>query len=91
MLKRKNKEFVKVIPEEQETIINVDYYEKAFHVYTQKKSVFYKLYDLLGEPDILDTIGGVPCSGRWKIPFADRELLRKLLTLNTLIGQIGKK
>lgn len=36
--------------EEQETIINIDYYSKSLNVYSSRKSVIQRLYNNLGEP-----------------------------------------
>lgn len=48
-----------VIPrDEQETIINVDYYEKTISVYTTRKQTAERLYKKIGEPTKIDLHDG---------------------------------
>jgi hypothetical protein len=37
--------YYNTIPEEQETVINIDYYERELIIYSSRKSVIQRLYD----------------------------------------------
>lgn len=48
-----------IVPrDEQETIINVDYYEKTISVYTTRKQTAERLYKKIGEPTKTDLHDG---------------------------------
>lgn len=73
-----NCDFIKTSREEQETIINVDYYEKKIILYTSRESVYKRLINRIGKPTkfyyTLDDkfITGV----RWDIPFNNKNSTR---------------
>lgn len=72
--------------EEQETTINIDYFAKTVGVFTSKKEVYTKLLKEIGEPtkqsfEKKKIVGGV-----WKLPFTDRQQIKKILSITTLIS-----
>jgi len=71
---------------EQETIINIDYFERTIHIYTCRKSIALRLYKILGEPTnsyiTQNQISGV----KWIIPFHNRKSIRNILSRPVLIG-----
>lgn len=50
----------KILPrDEQETIMNIDYFDKTISVYTSRKSVGERLYKKFGEPTYSDMQNGL--------------------------------
>ncbi len=80
--------YYNTIPEEQETIINLDYYAKELHIYSSRKSVIQRLYNKLGKPTKTDYISKAVTGASWKIPFADKKRLIIALSRPLLIGQM---
>ena len=71
--------------EEQETLINFDYYEKKVSVFTSRGTVYKKLLKKLGLPTRTNKIEGFLCDAEWIIPFKERNMISKVLTLNNLL------
>lgn len=80
--------FYKTNLEEQETIINIDYFDKTVHIYTCRKSVYERLKNKLGEPNKIYYLQGKICGGSWKIPFVDKSKINNALSRPILIGQM---
>lgn len=80
--------FYNVLPEEQETIINIDYYAKSVFVYSCKTSVCKRLLKSLGEPNHFETYKGDVCGMKWSIPFNDKNKIKKVLISKMFIGKI---
>lgn len=80
--------YYNTIPEEQETIINIDYFERVLHIYSSRKSVIQRLYNKLGEPTKTDYINNALTSASWKIKFEDKKKITIALSKPTLIAQM---
>ena len=74
--------------EEQETIINIDYYAKEVIVYTCRKNVYDRIVEKLGEPKIKHYVGKKISGATWKIPFRDKITINKILSRPLLIGNL---
>ena len=80
--------FYNTIPEEQETIININYYDKELHIYSSRKAVIQRLNTKLGKPTNIDYINKALTGASWNIPFADKKKITIALSKPLLIGQI---
>lgn len=72
--------------EEQETIINIDYYTKEVIVYTCRKNVYDRIVEKIGEPTTKYYVGKKISGANWKIPFKDKIMINKILSRPLLIG-----
>ena len=79
--------FCNTMPEEQETIINIDYFRSEVIVYTSQKSICERLIKKIGKPTHIyytkKKISGV----NWVIPFEKKKDITQVLSRPTLIGQ----
>lgn len=82
------RKFYNTILEEQETIINIDYYEGFLELYTSRKAIFERIEKKIGIANKIDYTNGLISGGRWKIPFSDKKKLTSLLSRPLLIGNI---
>lgn len=80
--------YYNTIPEEKETQINIDYFEKTLNIYSSRKSVIQRLYIKLGEPTKTDYINNSITGVSWKINFEDKKKINIALSRPTIIGQI---
>jgi hypothetical protein len=80
--------YYNTIPEEQETVINIDYYERELIIYSSRKSVIQRLYDKLGEPTETDFVKNALTGATWKIKFRDKRRISIALSRPVLIAQI---
>lgn len=80
--------YYNTIPEEQETQINIDYFEKSLNIYSSRKSVIQRLYIKLGEPTKTDYINNSITGASWKIKFEDKKKINIALSRPLLIGQM---
>ena len=80
--------YFNTLPEEQETIINLDYYSRTLHIYSSKKSVIQRLSIKLGEANKTDYIKNAITSAKWEIPFSDKKRINIALSRPILIGQM---
>lgn len=80
--------FYNTIPEEQETIVDIDYYAKELHIYSSRKAVIQRLSNKLGEPHKLNYTNKLLASASWKIPFEDKQKIKIALSRPLLIAQI---
>ena len=75
-----------IIPrDEQETLINVDYYEKTVSVYTCRKSTADRLLKKLGEPSKIDMHNGFVSGVTYIKSFFDKDLA-KVFSKGLIIG-----
>lgn len=79
--------FYNTLPKEQETIINIDYFESKVIVYTCQKSVYERLLTKLGTPIHKYYTKKKISGAKWEIPFKDKKNITKILSRATLIGQ----
>ena len=82
------KYFYNTIYEEQETQINIDYYNSQLDIYTSRKLTFNRLQDKLGKPSKIYYIDNKICGGRWIIHFSEKRKLSSILSRPLLIGNI---
>lgn len=78
------KTIVKVSLEEQETTINVDYFSQIVDIFTSRKEVYRDLVKAIGEPDRQSFVKCKVVGGCWRIPFAEREKIRKILSIKSM-------
>lgn len=71
--------------EEQETIINFDYYNKWVEIYTSRRIVATKIQKKIGEPQEKAQEKGKICGVTWKIFFGDRKKIRSALAIANLV------
>lgn len=62
--------------DEQETIINIDYFEKIITVYTTRKAVALRLKKKLGEPTSCDENNGKVYSVTYKRNLFDKDVAK---------------
>lgn len=80
--------FYNTIIEEQETIVNLDYYSKELHIYSSRKAIIQRLYKKLGEPTRTHYIDKALTGASWKIPFSDKKRMTIALSKPLLVGQM---
>lgn len=80
--------YYNTLPEEQETIINLDYYSKTLYIYSSRKAVIQRLNQKLGESTKTDYINKHITSASWSIPFADKKRINIALSRPLLIAQM---
>ena len=74
--------------EEQETIINIDYFEKTLYIYSSRKSIIERLKRKLGNPNKEYLTKNLLSGASWKISFQDNKKIRVALSKVILIGQM---
>lgn len=75
-----------IVPlEEQETLINVDYYDKTISIYTTRKSVGKRLEKKLGKADEIVTLNKKVTAVTYKRNLSDKDI-RPILSMSTIIG-----
>lgn len=79
------RKWISISIDEQETLINLDYFEKVLTVYTTNQATSKRIEKKIGEPTKEDFTEGKISSTTWKIPFQDREKAKKVLSLGSLI------
>lgn len=84
-----------VIPrDEQETILNIDYYEKTITVYTTRKSVGERLRKKIGEPTKIDESYGKIYAVTYKRNLFDKDVSKffsKLLLIGSFRDEMENK
>lgn len=80
--------FYNTIPEEQETIINIDYEKSTVTIYTSKKSIYNRLVKKIGNPTKHFYTNKKISSAKWEIPFNQKKYLTSIFSRPTLIGNI---
>lgn len=76
--------------EEQETIMNIDYYEKTITIYTSRRSVSERLTKKIGEPYKVNTNGKKITSVEYKGKLSDKEI-NKYFSKMLLVGTFREK
>jgi hypothetical protein len=74
--------------EEQETIINVDYFAKEVSCYTSRNSTYNRLFRKLGEPTKTYYTQEKISGANWIIPFGDKKRLASIFSRPTIIGSL---
>ena len=74
--------------EEQETIINIDYYKKMIHCYTSRKTQIEKLTKKLGTPKETFYTNKKMSGANWEIPFSNKKLANVIFSKSVIIGQL---
>ncbi len=78
--------FYRTCLEEQETLINIDYYGREVVVYTSNSTTYSKLIKKIEyEPKKFITKGKIS-GAEWRIPFSDRKTITSILSRPLLIG-----
>ena len=80
--------YYNTLPKEQETIINLDYYERTLTIYSSRKAVIKRLSLRFGKADKINYINKALTSACWIIPFSDKKRIHVALSRPLLIGQI---
>ena len=81
------KKFYNNLPVEQETIINIDYFNSMVTIYTSQKSVYKRLCQKLNMPSHTYYTNNQISGAKWEIPFSDKTHITMILSRPTLIGQ----
>lgn len=71
--------------DEQETIVNIDYYEKTISIYTTRKSVAERLLKKIGEPSNIQKNGNNILSVEYKRNLFDKDVA-KFFSKSLLVG-----
>lgn len=74
--------------EEQETIVNIDYYNSKMYIYTSRKITFERLKDKLGKPSKEYLVNKKISGGRWEIGFNEKRKITSVLSRPLLIGSV---
>ncbi len=74
--------------DEQETIINIDYYKKEVSLYTSRKAVHERIIKKIGKPTKQYYTDKKISGANWIIPFSDKKSITSILSRPTLIGSI---
>lgn len=82
------KSFYNTDLKEQETVINIDYYESTVKAYTSKKSIYDRLCRKIGEPQEIFYTKGKISGAKWQVSFSDKKFISAILSRPTLIGNI---
>lgn len=80
--------FYDVSLEEQETIINIDYYKKQVLIYTSRKVVYDRIVKKLGDPFKIYYSKGQISGANWIIPFKNKKNITSILSRPILIGDM---
>ena len=75
--------------DEQETIINVDYYEKKMTFYTTRKAVAQRLKKKVGEPTSIDKMNG-RISGVTYVRGLHEDDVKQFFSISSVIGSFRK-
>lgn len=76
--------------DEQETIINIDYYDKVITLYSTKEHIYKTLSKYLGQPNKIDYYNGCISSFEYRLGFND-DNLKKIISISTLIGMHNRR
>ena len=80
--------FYNTNPDEQETIINVDYGQRQVNCYTSRYAVYDRLKAKLGEPTQTFYTDKKISGASWKIPFTDKKTLATIFSRPTMVGSL---
>lgn len=79
--------------DEQETIVNIDYYDKKITVYTSRKSVGERLMKKIGEPTKIHEMDGKISAVEYTRNLFDKDVARffsKMLLIGSFRKQIDE-
>jgi hypothetical protein len=80
-----------IVPlDEQETILNIDYYEKKINIYTSRKSVGVRLKRKIGEPTKIHKMDNKICAVEYTRNLHDKDVA-KFFSKMLLIGSFRKQ
>lgn len=79
--------FYNTIPEEQETIINIDYGKKEVNCYTSRYAVYERLIRKVGQPTQTYYTNKKISGASWTIPFTDKKMLNVIFSKTVILGQ----
>ena len=79
--------FYKTSLEEQERIINIDYFASKVHLYTCQKIVYDRLIKKIGKPNKTYYTDKKISGASWQVAFGDKKSSTQILSRPTLIGQ----
>lgn len=74
--------------EEQETIVNIDYYNKAVLLYTSRRAVYERIVKKIGEPTKKYYTDKKINGANWIILFENKKEITSILSRPTLIGNM---
>ena len=74
--------------EEQETIINIDYFKSELYLYTSRRMVYTRIFNKLGEPNKKYYTNKQLSGAVWNIPFTDKKRITSILSRPILIGNM---
>ena len=74
--------------EEQETILNIDYYQRQIYLYTSRKAVYDRILKKLGNPTKKYYTNKKLSGANWIIPFENKKIITAILSRPTLIGNM---
>lgn len=74
--------------DEQETIINIDYFNRKINIYSSRKQVIQRLIVKLGEPNKINYINKSISGANWTINFEDKKIINIALSRPLLIGNM---
>lgn len=80
--------FYNTIPEEQESHIVIDYFNRTLTVYSSRKSVLKRLLNKLGKPIKEHFINKALTGASWRISFDNKKDITAALSKTLLIGQM---
>ena len=79
--------FYNTIPEEQETIVNIDYSNKKVSCYTSRYAVYERIKRKIGEPTKTFYTNKKISGAIWNIPFTDKKILNVIFSKTVILGQ----
>ena len=82
------KEFYLTDLNEQETIINIDYYGRVIYIYTCRKHIAERLQKKLGQPTKVYFTNNRISAVRYELPFNKKREISSVLSRPLLIGNM---
>ncbi|MCI8444633.1 MAG: hypothetical protein HFJ37_05770 [Clostridia bacterium] len=80
--------FYNINYEEQETIVNIDYYKKEVLLYTSRKAAHERIVKKIGKPTKKYYTNKKISGASWIIPFENKKGITSILSRPTLIGNM---
>lgn len=80
--------FYKTNLEEQETIINVDHFNKNAHCYTSRYATYNRLIKKLGEPNKTYYTDKKISGASWIVPLSDKKKIAVIFSRTIILGNI---
>lgn len=78
--------FYNAIPEEQETIININYSSKEVNCYTSRKTQIERLTKKLGSPTKTFYTNKKISGATWIIQFSNKKLMNVIFSKSVIVG-----